>query len=142
MAKYRVAGNMVVRVDASAGGTLVNITSYVESIDGLGREYEALDITQFDSPSERIQPGIEKAQEFSLKGKFDDAATTGPDAIFSTAVGTILSFEFNPIGTASGRRKINMEVMVLSYKPAGEVKGMVEYEVRLKQDGSATIGTN
>ena len=142
MAKYKVAGNIVVRIDASAGGALTAITAYVESIDAVGRAYEGLDTTQFGDAAERVFPGIELGQEFGMRGKFDDAATTGPDAIFNTAVGTLLTFEYNPIGTASGRRKFTTEVMVLTYQVGAEVKGMVEYEVRLKQDGTMTVGTN
>ena len=142
MTVYRVAGNSVVRIDASAGGALTAITSYVKEIDGVFREYDPLDNTHFSDSSERIIPGIEKSQEFSLRGAFEDTATTGPDAILSTAVGTLLSFEWDPRGTAAGARKINMEVMVVSYKIMGQVKGQVSYEARLKQDGAATIGTN
>lgn len=143
MAIYRVAGNTVVRVDASAGGTLVSITSYVKEIETVGREYDPLDDTHFDDTAERVIQGIERSQEFRIRGAFDDTATTGPDAIFGTAVGTLLSFEFNPIGTASGRRKINMEVFVRSYKAgAPSPSGEVEYEVVFKQDNAATVGTN
>ena len=143
MAVYRVAGTAVVRIDASASGTLVAITAYVREIDGLGREYDPLDDTNFDDAVERVIPGIEKAQEFSIRGAFDNAATTGPDAIFGTAVGTILTIEWSPVGTVttSDRRKFTMEVFVQSYKVLGEVRGQVMYETRFKQDGAVTVGT-
>ena len=142
MAVYKVAANTVVRMDASAGGTLVNMTTYVREIDAWTKEFDALDDTHFDDSAERVIPGIEKATEFAIRGAFEDTATSGPDAIFSTAVGTILSFEYNPIGTASGRRKISAEVFVMSYSVGAAVKGQVEYEARFKKDGSTTIGTN
>lgn len=141
MAVFKVAGNSVVKLDASAGGALTVITSYVREIDGFGREFQSLDDTHFDDTAERIIPGIEVGQEFTLRGAFDNTATTGIDAILSTAVGTLLSFEYGPAGTASGARKLNAEVMVLSYKPSGEVKGQVMYEARFKQDGAGTVGT-
>ena len=141
MAVFRVGGNTVVRIDASAGGTLVAITAYVKEIDGMGREYQSLDDTHFADAVERIIPGIETSQEFGLRGAFENTATTGPDAILSTAVGTLLTFEFNPVGTAAGARRFTSEVMVLSYKVNGEVKGQVSYEARLKQDGAVTVGT-
>lgn len=142
MSIFRVGGNSVVRIDASAGGTLTAITTYVKEIDGLGREFDALDSTALSDTAERVIPGIEKSQEFSIRGAFDDTATTGPDAIFSTAVGTLLSFEWNPAGTVAGRRKFNMEVLVTSYKVSAPLRGEVSFEVSLKQDGSATVGTN
>src|SRR3990167_936295 len=105
MAVYRVGGNSVVRLDASAGGALTAITAYVKTIDGFGRSYLALDDTHFDDAVERGIPGIEESQEIVLRGAFEDTATTGPDAILNTAVGTLLTFEWNPRGTASGARK-------------------------------------
>ena len=142
MAVYRVGGNTVVRIDASAGGTLNAITAYVKTIDGFGRAYTELDDTHFDDAVERIIPGIEQGQEVVLRGAFEDTGTTGPDAIFATSVGTLLTFEFNPRGTASGARKFTSEVMIMSYKVMGEVKGQVNYEVRLKGDGAVTVATN
>ena len=142
MTKFKTAGNTVIRLDASAGGALTSITAYVDSIDGVGREFMKLDTTQFTNGVERIIPGIEIGQEFGWSGAFDDAATTGPDAILSTAVGTILSFEYNPAGTTGGYRKITMEIMILSYKISAEVKGRVNYTVRAAMDGAATIGAN
>lgn len=142
MAVYKVGGRTVVRIDASAGGTLVNITSYVQTMSAFGRKYEALESTHFDDAAERVIPGLELAQEVTLSGQFDDAATTGPDAIFSTAVGTLLTFEYNPVGTAAGARKFTSEVFVMSYTPGGDVKGAVTYEAVLKQDGTMTVGTN
>lgn len=142
MAVYRVAGNTVIRLDASAGGALTAITQYVKEFSGFGRVYQNLDDTHFDDTAERLIPGIETSQEFTMRGAFDDTATTGPDAILSTAVGTLLTFEYNPRGTASGGRKFTSEVMVLSYKVMGEVKGQVMYEAQLKGDGTVTVGTN
>ena len=142
MSVYRVGGNSVVRIDASAGGTLVAITTYVKEIDAFGREYQALDDTHFDDTAERVIPGLEMGQEIACRGAFDDTATSGPDAIFGTAVGTLLSFEWNPAGTASGRRKFTSEMLVTSYKVSAAVKGTVAYEVRLKQDNACTVGTN
>lgn len=142
MAKYKVAGNSVVRIDRTAGGTLDAISTYVDTIEGIGREYDALDVTQFTDSAERVIPGIERAQEIVLRGAFDDAATTGPDAILSTVVGTIVTFEWNPRGTASGARKFTGEFLVVSYHVVGEVKGRVNYEARLKLDNAMTVGTN
>ena len=142
MAVYRVGGNTVIRVDASAGGTLNAITQYVKEIDMMGREYQALDDTHLDDTAERVIPGIELGQEFAMRGAFEDTATTGPDAIFSTAVGTIFTFELNPRGTASGARKFTSEIFVMSYKISAIIRGEVSYEVRAKQDGTVVVGTN
>lgn len=140
MAKYRVAGNAVVRIDSTAGGSLTAITAYVEEISGFGREYQSLDVTAFSDAAERVIPGIESSQEITLRGAFDDNGSA--DLLFTNIVGTIVTLEWNPRGTASGARKFTTEVLVTKYTVTGEVKGRVEYEVTCKQDGTVAIGTN
>lgn len=141
MAKFKVSGNSVLRLDASAGGTLVNITAYVDTITSWGKSVVPLDMTHFVDTAEKTTGGIEEANEVTLSGAFDDA-TDGPDKILSTAQGTILSFEYNPAGTAAGARKISAEMYVMHYFVSGEVKGRVNWEVLMKKDGSMTLGTN
>jgi len=142
MATFKVGGNAVVRIDASAGGALTAITTYVQTMSAFGKEVEGLDSTHFDDEAERVIAGLELAQEVTISGLFDDTATTGPDAIFSTAVGTALTFEYNPVGTASGARKITAEMFVMAYNPQGEVKGAVMWEATLKKDGTVTFAAN
>ena len=140
MSKYRVSGNTEVKID-NAGGTLINLSTYVDTISALGREYQNLDVTSFADAAERIIAGIEASQEFTISGHFDDTATTGPDAVLAPRVGTMGSWEFYPIGTAAGRRKFSGEALCSSYKIAAEVKGRVQYDCVFKQDGACTVGT-
>ena len=140
MAKYKVSGLTEVKID-NAGGTLINLTSYIDTISSFGKEVDSLDVTTFADSAERIIAGIEKSQQFTISGPFDDTATTGPDATLAPRVGTLGTFEIFPIGTVSGRRKISGEALCISYKPAAAVKGRVEYEAVFKLDGASTIGT-
>ena len=142
MAKFIVAGNTVVKIDASAGGTLVNVSSFVDAISSApGKSISPIDVTTFVDTAERFMAGIELSQEFQLEGPFDDQSPSGIDAIMATAVGTILSFEFSPIGTGATQRKVTMETLVMAYSVNAPVKERVSYTVSLKQDGAATIGT-
>lgn len=140
MAKTKVSGVSVIKVD-NAGGTLLDMSAYVDSISALGKEVQSLDVTTFADSAERIIAGIEISQEFTLSGAYDDAATTGADITFAARVGTLGSFEWFPAGTASGKRKISGEALCTAYRPKAEVKGRVEYDVVFKVDGAATIGT-
>lgn len=135
MAKYKVAGLTEVSIDNSAG-TLLNMTSYIDTISALGREIAPLEVTTFADSAERFIAGIEVSQEVTIEGPFDDAATTGPDAVFSTLVGTINTIQFAPAGTASGRRKITGEFLFVSYKPNASVKERVSYTLTAKLDGT------
>ena len=140
MAKYRVAGNTEIKI-ADSGGTLRNMTSYVDTMGALGKEVASLDVTSFADAAEKIIAGIETSQEFTLAGHFDDTATTGPDAVFAPLVGTKASFEFYPIGTTAGRRKFSGTALELSYKITAAVKERVAYEATFKLDGTMTVGT-
>src|SRR3990167_4322115 len=133
MSKFRVAGRSIVRIDNNLG-TVTNLTSYIDTISALGKEVQSLDVTAFSDTAERVIAGIETSQEVTISGAFDDTATSGPDALLSALVGTLGTVEFNPVGTASGARKISGEFLCLSYKPAAEVKGRVNYEAVFKLD--------
>ena len=143
MAKYQVSGVTVIRIDASAGGALSDISDQVDTISpGGGKVIQSLDVSTFADAAERVIAGIEESQEFSLSGPFDDKTPTGIDSIMGTAIGTILSFEINPAGTVSTRRKYTCEVLVTSYQPDLTVKDKVGYTLVLKLDGAMTIGAN
>lgn len=140
MAKYRVAGNTVVQVD-NAAGTVVALSAYIDSISGLGKEVQSLDVTAFTDTAERVVAGIEASQEWTISGGWDDAATTGPDVVLSALPGTIGTVAYYPKGTAAGSRKISGEFLCTFYRVTGEVKGRIEYEAGFKLDGTITIGT-
>src|SRR3972149_1062885 len=104
MAKYKVGGQSVY-IQGNSAGTAINLTSYIDAITVLGKEIMPLDVTAFSDVGERVIAGIERGQEYTISGFFDDAATTGPDAVLSTLVGVTATFTWAPIGTASGARK-------------------------------------
>ena len=140
MAKYKVASNSIIKIDNSLG-TSIDLSAYVDTISALGKEVQSLDVTSFSDAAERVIAGIETSQEFTISGAFDDAATTGPDAILAPLVGTLGSWIWYPAGTTAGRRKFSAEALCIAYRVRGEVKGRVEYECVFKQDGSCTVGT-
>ena len=135
MAKYKVAGVSEISIDNSAG-TLLNMTSYVDTVSALGREIMPLDVTTFADSAERFIAGIEVSQEVTIEGPFDDAATTGPDFVFSTLIGTVNTIQFAPAGTVSGRRKITGEFLFTSYKPNASVKERLSYTLTARLDGT------
>jgi hypothetical protein len=141
MAKYKVGGTSVFRVDASVGGTLINMSAYLDSFSGVGPEFMQLDVTAFTDTAERPFPGIQTAQEVTIRGPFDDTAT-GPDIVFSSLAGTIASWEWNPAGTVSSRRKFSGEAYFKSYKILSDAKGLVGYEAVMVVENGVTIGAN
>ena len=140
MSKFRVAGNTIIKID-NAGGTLIDLSAYIDTISALGREFQNLDVTSFADAAERIIAGIEASQEFTISGHFDNTATTGPDAVLAPLVGTLGSWQFFPVGTTAGYRKFSGEALCTSYKIGAEVKGRVQYDCVFKQDNACTVGT-
>ena len=141
MAKYKVAGNAEIKIDNS-GGTLINFTNYVDSISpGPIKEVTSLDTTTFGDSAERVIAGIETSQEFSIEGPYDDQATTGPDTNLGLLVGLVGTCKFYPVGTASGKREVIMQVLCMSYTVNMAVKERVSYSATFKMDGASTIGT-
>ena len=140
MSRYKVAGNSMVRIDNNLG-TLTNLTSYVETISALGKEVDAIDVTAFADTAERVIAGIEKGQEFTIEGKFDDTATTGPDAVLAPLVGTLGTWEWLPKGTAAGSRKFSGEALCIRYTVEGAVKDAVKFSAVFKVDGTVIVGT-
>jgi len=141
MAKFIVAGNTEFKQDDSAG-TLRNLTQYIDNINNPpGKEVAQIDVTSFNDTGDRFIAGIEQTGEYTLAGHFDDTGTTGPDSVLAPLVGTLGSWEFFPVGTASGRRKYNGESLCISYRPQAAVRERVSYEARFVVDGTVTVGT-
>ena len=142
MTKYIVGGVSEFKVDnvSTAATSLTNQSGFMESIDGLGVEVMPLDCTTFADVGERVTPGIQASQEWSVSGFWDNAGT-GPDEVYSTMAGTITAFEYFPQGTASSRRKYSGNAMVTSFRITGAVKELIKYEARFKLDGTMTSAT-
>ena len=142
MAKFKVGGNSEFRVSAAAGATATaNHSAFVDTLDPIGIEFMQLDVTAFTDTGERVMPGIQVAQEIAVSGAFEGTTTTGPDVVYTTMVGTIGTFQYYPAGSSGGERFYTGACMFVSYKPSGEAKGRVNYEARLKVDGTITSAT-
>jgi len=140
MAKFPVAGNSYIEVDDS-GGTPRDLSPYVDEIAPLGREASFLDVTGLNDIAQRVIAGVQPAQELVLRGAFDDAAATGPDAILAGLVGQTGTVSYGPAGNGAGQRKITGEFLGLSYRVISKVGQQVRFEARFKQDGAITLTT-
>ncbi len=142
MAKFIVAGKSEVHFDDATGGALRNMTSHIDTMSAVARQFAQIDVSTFNDAAERFINGIELSQEFTVEGPFDDTATTGPDVVFSGLVGgTAVTFRFRPVGTSGGDRSFQAEVICTSYQIVTNVKERVSYIATFKQDGAMTVGT-
>ncbi len=141
MAKYPVAGNSYIEVDA-AGGTPRDLSPYLEEIEPLGRQVSWLDVTGLNDTAQQVIAGPEPPQEFALHGFFDDTPEVGADAVLAGIIGRVVTVSFGPAGRRTGRRKVAGRFLCLAYQLAGKVgqgDGLVRFTARFRQSGPVTV---
>jgi hypothetical protein len=138
--KYAVAGSSYIEID-DAGGTPRNLSAYIEELEPLGKAVSLLDVTGLNDAAQRVIAGPELAQEFDLRGAFDNTATTGPDAVLAGLVGKIGTVSYGPAGNGSGQRKITGEFLCLTYQVISQAGRQVRFIARFRQDGAVSITT-
>lgn len=139
MTGYASAGRSYVAV-ADAGGTLRDLSPWLERVGPLGRELSGQDATGVNDAAARTEAGPEAAQEFTLSGRWDDAPTVGPDAVLSSLVGRSVMVQYGPAGRASGLRRVSGRFVCLSYRIGSRAGEPVRFEATFRQDGPVELG--
>ena len=140
MIGYSSAGRSHVAVE-DAGGTMRDLSPWVERVGPLGRELGARDAAGVNDGAPRTAAGAELAQEFMLSGRWDDTPAVGPDAVLSGIVGRTVAVDYGPAGNGPGQRKVSGRFVCLSYRISSAAGEPVRFEARFRQDGSASLGT-
>ena len=132
MAKYNSA-DFQIWFDNS-GGTPVDMSAYITDADEWEKEIESEETTPFSAADEtHASAGVSKGNDRTLKGLYDDTATTGPHAIFN-AKGSIRTLKY----VYGGGKYSEQEHLILSYTRGGKVKNLTSFEVKLKPTGAVT----
>lgn len=139
MAFYHGKG-LAFKLDNS-GGTLQTLTSYVDSVD-LNDSVDMGETTTAGAEDKTFVSG-QAEHDLSISGKWDDTASTGPDAILFGLVGleTTSTFEFGPGGSTSGKVKYTGECFLTGYKRSAPVGGVVTFTADFKITGAVTRTT-
>ena len=143
MAKYPAAGHSYIEVD-DAGGVPRNLSPYVEEVEPLGRQVSWRDVTGLNDEAPQVTAGTEPAQEFNLRGIFDDTPVSGPDAVLAGIIGRVVTVSYGPAGRQAGRRKITGEFLCLGYQVGGKAgpgagDGLVRFSARFRQSGAVVV---
>ena len=144
MTKVPVAGLSYIEID-DANGVARNLSPYVEEIEPLGQQVVAFDVTGLNDKARRAVAGIGPAQQFTLRGFFDDTPVTGSDAVLAGIVGKSVTVSYGPAGSGGGQRKVSGLFLCLSYQVGGKARdggdvGLVRFEARFQQTGPVTLG--
>ena len=140
MTGYSSAGRSHVAVE-DAGGTMRDLSPWVERVGPLGRELGARDAAGVNDGAPRTAAGAELAQEFSLSGRWDDTPTIGPDVVLSGIVGRTVAVDYGPAGNGPGRRRVSGRFVCLSYRISSAAGEPVRFAAVFRQDGPASLGT-
>lgn len=134
MAKY---GSDVIVVEFdNAGGTLVNMSQHVLEINGIDVEAVTEESHSFgDAWLEELATGLKKVAPLTLKGIYDDTATTGPDAMFN-AIGNTTTRTIKI--TLGGTKTVSVETIIKNYRRVPSRGELTKYEVVLRPTGAVT----
>jgi len=122
----------------NSGGTLTDISSYVNNVD-FPETADVSETTTLGADNKTYIAGLKDAT-ISLAGLWDSTA----DAIFGAVVGqsATLSFEYSPEGTGSGAVKYTGEAILTSYAVSSPVGDAVGYSADLQVSGAITRSTH
>ena len=128
-------------IEDSAAATLRDVGQYCDSID-LNRDIDMAETTTIGLESKTYLPGLDGG-EITLGGKWDSAATTGPDVVLAGdfAAKVRVGFEYGPAGNASGAVKYSGECYVNKYNVSTPLEGIVKFAATITIDGGVTRGT-
>lgn len=138
MANYGPS-SIVVKYDNS-GGTLVDITAYVITINDIDVENIMEEVRPFGATWAKHLPiGVGQVAPIEISGLYDDTATTGPDALLANRVpeGPAASTRTLEI-TYGSTKKTTVETHLISYKRTADKNGLTRYTARLQPTGAVT----
>jgi len=127
----------VFKIDNS-GGTLTDISSYVNSVD-FPETADVAETTTLGDGSKTYIVGL-KDSTLSVAGLWDSTL----DGILGAVIGqsATLSFEYSPEGTGSGAIKYTGECILTSYAQNSPVGDVVSYSADFQVSGDVTRATH
>jgi len=118
------------------GGSLTDISSYVDSVDGLPGEIELADVTAFGDGGHKNIPGLENAS-FTVSGHWEPTV----DAIMGPRRSATATFSYGPMGNTTGAIQYTGECWISNYTVTSEVGDKVSWSADITVDGVVTRGT-
>lgn len=123
--------DLAISIDDS-GGTPRVMTPYIREIGGFKIEQIIQEAHSFgDSWVEHLLTGLRRAGDITLRGFYDDAATTGPDVVFGTMTGPR-----TVVITWGAAKTSTFEALVVSYERSPRLNELTMFEVVLRPSGA------
>lgn len=116
-----------------------DISTYVDNVD-FTNTVDTAETSTFGSVAKSYIGGLSDGT-FSIGGKWDPTATTGPDAVLDGLVGAAASaFIYGPQGTTTGFVKYSGNAILTQYKVTSPIGGVVTFTADFQITGAITRG--
>lgn len=123
-----------------SGGTLRDISGDVSEVAGLPGATEVAETTGLGLTAKTYIVGLNDVK-FTLKGQYDDTATTGVWTVLQGIRGAgAKNFQYGPSGSATGSVKITGSAILTDLKLTSNTKDVVTIEASFQGSGDATFG--
>ncbi len=118
----------------SATSAFHDLAGYIQTISGLNIEALTQESHSFgDTWVEHLFTGIKKADDVTIRGIYDDTASTGPNVIL-IGIGDQRTVEI----TWGSTKKSTFEAIIVSYERLAKLNELTMYECVLRPTGSVT----
>jgi hypothetical protein len=111
-----------------------NLSTFTKS-STLSDEADAHDTTHYGAEAHAFQGGLRNGTA-GMEGTYDNTASTGPRAVITPLIGTVVTFIRQPEGAGSGLPQDEVEVLVQNYVETNPVADMVSWSVQLQLSGT------
>lgn len=134
---FKWSKDSVIECDDS-GGVVRDLSQYCEGTD-MEKAFDELDTTGFGDSAQEVIAGLQKGS-FSVKFKWDDTVTTGPDAVLGPASGLIGTVSFYPAGSPAGaaKPKYSAEALLKGFRITGQVGNLTMGQADYVASGGIT----
>ena len=120
----------------NAAGTLTDMSAYVTDVDGFEREAVTEDVTAAGDDDEvHAAVGLKRVGQITLRGPYDDTASSGPDVVFNAVGNTTL--RTLTITWKSGKTS-SVECVIVKYRRLPSKGSFTMVEVVLQPTGAVT----
>jgi hypothetical protein len=117
----------------------VELSAFLTEIS-VSRSGDVAEASTMGDSAKEYMPGLKDAT-ISISGRWDDTASTGPDAVLSAALGTEVAFEYGPEGDDSGDIKHSGNCIVTAYNVSSSIGDVVAFTAEMQVTGAVTVGT-
>jgi len=119
----------------SIGSADTDITAYVTKLGDIVISKGAIESTPYGvTAPEYLAAVLKRYEEFTIEGDYNDAATTGPNAIFNSTNAVARYFKI----TYGGGKYTSGRCWITGYRRGSEVGGYIQYTATLMPTGTIT----